>query len=118
MIGVILVVRCLKCKYLIINNCYPHRIKIMNVLIDDLLPSTTSPIGSLGGAQEEIFFSVMKVIHRQAQPQPAAAKANNLAPRLSCCCRISELMPLVRQLHDDARARAEAHRGEQRQQAA
>ncbi|GAB3637712.1 hypothetical protein GCM10027422_33020 [Hymenobacter arcticus] len=26
------------------------------------------------------------------------------APRLSCCCRISELMPLVRQLHDAARA--------------
>lgn len=26
------------------------------------------------------------------------------APRLSCCCRISELLPLVRQLHDAARA--------------
>ena len=25
-------------------------------------------------------------------------------PRLSCCCRISELMPKVRQLHDAARA--------------
>jgi hypothetical protein len=26
------------------------------------------------------------------------------APRLSCCCRISELLPLVRQVHDAARA--------------
>ena len=25
------------------------------------------------------------------------------APRLSCCCRISELMPKVRELHDAAR---------------
>jgi hypothetical protein len=25
------------------------------------------------------------------------------APRLSCCCRLSELLPKVRQLHDDAR---------------
>ena len=94
----------------------------MNVLLDDLLPSTTSPIGSLGGAQEEIFFSVMQVIHRQAQPQPqpqpAVLKADNLAPRLSCCCRISQLMPLVRQVHDDARARAEARTSEQTQLAA
>ena len=90
----------------------------MNVLIDDLLPSTTSPIGGLNGVQEEIFFSVMKVIHRQYQPQPAASKSDNVAPRLSCCCRISELMPLVRQLHDDARARAVARQSEQRQQAA
>ena len=92
----------------------------MNVLLDDLLPSTTSPIGSLGGAQEEIFFSIMQVIHRQAQPQPqpAVLKADNLAPRLSCCCRISQLMPLVRQVHDDARARAEARTSEQTQLAA
>lgn len=26
------------------------------------------------------------------------------APRFSCCCRLSELLPLVRQLHDAARA--------------
>ena len=25
------------------------------------------------------------------------------APRLSCCCRISELLPLMRQAHDAAR---------------
>ena len=29
-------------------------------------------------------------------------------PRLSCCCRLSELMPKVRQLHDAARAAREA----------
>lgn len=33
-------------------------------------------------------------------------------PRLSCCCRLSELLPLVRQAHDAARA---AHLGEQEQ---
>ena len=30
------------------------------------------------------------------------------APRLSCCCRLSELLPLVRQLHDAARAAQQA----------
>lgn len=77
------------------------------------------PTSQLGGVQQDIFFSVMKVIHRQAQPQPAAAAASDKVSRLSCCCRLSELMPLVRQLHDDARARYEAQQGEpQRQQAA
>ena len=82
------------------------------------------PGNSLGGVQHEIFFSVMKIIHRQSPPSPevpplpAVSKADNPAPRLSCCCRISELMPLVRQLNDEARARAAARTGEQRQQAA
>ncbi|WP_156176251.1 hypothetical protein [Hymenobacter terrenus] len=48
----------------------------------------------------------MKIIHRQAQPL-RPAQSDKVA-RLSCCCRISELMPLVRQLHDDARAQARA----------
>ena len=72
---------------------------------------------SLGGVQNDIFFSVMKVIHRQNVPfrtMPSSDKVN----RLSCCCRISELMPLVRQLHDDARTRAAARQDEQHQQAA
>lgn len=72
--------------------------------------------GDLGGVQNDIFFSVMKIIHRQSQPLPALP-ADKVA-RISCCCRISELMPLVRQLHDDARARAEAQGEAQRQQAA
>ncbi|MGY3089814.1 hypothetical protein ACVWYF_002862 [Hymenobacter sp. UYAg731] len=75
--------------------------------------------GHLGGVQHDILFSVMKVIHRQAQPQPALLPQSDKVDRLSCCCRLSELLPLVRQLHDEARARHEARRqDEQRQQAA
>ena len=75
--------------------------------------------GHLGGVQHDILFSVMKVIHRQSQPQPAVLPHSDKVSRLSCCCRLSELMPLVRQLHDEARARHEARRqSEQRQQAA
>ena len=75
--------------------------------------------GHLGGVQHDILFSVMKVIHRQSQPPPAVSVQSAKVSRLSCCCRLSELLPLVRQLHDEARARHEARRqGEQRQQAA
>ena len=81
--------------------------------------STTSPASALGGVQEQIFFSVMKVIHRQTQPLPAVPAPADKVARLSCCCRLSELMPLVRQLHDDARAQAAAVRvDEGHQQAA
>jgi hypothetical protein len=38
----------------------------------------------------------------------ALAAPAEKAPRLSCCCRISELLPLVRQLHDAARAARQA----------
>ena len=79
-------------------------------------PSLARAQSSLGGVQHDIFFSVMKVIHRQPQPLPAAQ--SDKVARLSCCCRLSELMPLVRQLHDDARARHQAQLGEQSQQAA
>jgi hypothetical protein len=72
---------------------------------------------SLGGIQNDIFFSVMKVIHRQPQPAPAPQSDNKVA-RVACVCRISELMPLVRQMHEDARARYQASLGEERQQAA
>ena len=76
--------------------------------------------GQLGGVQHDILFSVMRVIHRQPENvvRPVIASSDKVS-RLSCCCRISELMPLVRQLHDEARARYEAGRqNEQRQQAA
>ncbi len=58
----------------------------------------------------------MKITHRapadaSATLTTAAEPALSLgagsldkAPRLSCCCRISELLPLVRQVHDAARA--------------
>jgi hypothetical protein len=38
----------------------------------------------------------------------ALADSLDKAPRLSCCCRISELLPLVRQVHDAARAARQA----------
>jgi hypothetical protein len=78
--------------------------------------ASKQPTSQWGGVQNDIFFSVMKVIHRQSQP--AAPAPSDKVARLSCVCRISELMPLVRQLHDDARARYQAQQGEQRQQAA
>ena len=72
---------------------------------------------SLGGVQNDILFSVMKIIHRQNVPMPVIAPSDKVT-RLSCCCRISELVPLVRQLHDDARARAQAQMSQDTQQAA
>lgn len=74
------------------------------------MPSSL-PKSSLGGVQNDIFFSVMKIIHRQNVPTRSAKPSDKVA-RLSCCCRISELVPLVRQMHDDARARAMARLGE------
>ena len=37
------------------------------------------------------------------------AASPDKAPRLSCCCRLSELLPLVRQLHDAARTTQQTH---------
>jgi hypothetical protein len=60
----------------------------------------------------------MKITHRApAAPAPAASVTSlglpgaDKAPRLAVCCRLSELLPLVRQAHDaarDARLAAEA----------
>ncbi len=60
----------------------------------------------------------MKISHRQNLVRTALLAPSDKAPRLSCCCRISELMPLVRQLHDAARAQAEARSEQAAQQAA
>ena len=60
----------------------------------------------------------MKITHRAVADASAAltiaaepaslfassAASADKAPRLSCCCRLSELLPLVRQVHDAARA--------------
>ncbi|MVN77955.1 hypothetical protein GO988_16620 [Hymenobacter sp. HMF4947] len=57
----------------------------------------------------------MKITHRAGADASAPllltpltqlldAAGSTKAPRLSCCCRLSELLPLVRQLHDAARA--------------
>jgi hypothetical protein len=40
--------------------------------------------------------------------EPLALPSLDKAPRLSCCCRISELLPLMRQAHDAARAARQA----------
>ncbi len=62
----------------------------------------------------------MKITHRApadasaplptAKPAlgPATTANPDKAPRLSCCCRISELLPMLRQLHDEARAAQQA----------
>jgi hypothetical protein len=74
---------------------------------DSLFPHLPSrPQSPLGGIQNDIFFTVMKISHRQ--PQPLASIASDKVARLSCICRISELMPLVRQMHDEARAARQA----------
>ena len=86
-----------------------------DALFSNGLPSLSK--SSLGGVQHDIFFSVMKVIHRQNQPMRRTAPSDKVA-RLSCVCRISELMPLVRQMHDDVRARNAAQMSEDTQQAA
>lgn len=39
-----------------------------------------------------------------AEPKPRLLHQSDKVARLSCCCRLSELLPLVRQLHDEARA--------------
>ena len=55
----------------------------------------------------------MKITHRApadaSAPATSAAPAlgplaADKAPRLAMCCRLSELLPLVRQAHDAARA--------------
>lgn len=52
----------------------------------------------------------MKITHRapSATPLPTAAESPaaslDKAPRLSCCCRLSELLPKVREVHDAVRA--------------
>ena len=86
---------------------------------DALFSNGRAPLqkSRFGSAQHAIFFSVMKVIHRQNVPFRRTAPSDKVA-RLSCCCRLSELMPLVRQLHDDARARNAARMGEENTQQA
>lgn len=39
-----------------------------------------------------------------AEPKTQLLYQEGKVARLSCCCRLSELLPLVRQLHDEARA--------------
>ncbi|MBG8552495.1 hypothetical protein [Hymenobacter guriensis] len=59
----------------------------------------------------------MTVSHRGADASAAPthmAKSEKVA-RLACCCKLSELLPLVRQMHQRA---AQANASRQEQQAA
>lgn len=51
----------------------------------------------------------VSIVAEPAGSFAALAGGHDKAPRLSCCCRISELLPLVRQLHDAARAARQAN---------
>lgn len=60
----------------------------------------------------------MKVSHRQNVIRSFVYEGTGKAPRFSCCCHISELLPLVRQLYGMARAEAEARQEQDAQRAA
>ena len=49
-------------------------------------------------------FVVMKILPFVSAVVPVAGLSSAKVTRLSCCCKISELLPLVRQLHEEARA--------------
>lgn len=53
----------------------------------------------------------MEITHRAPAATPPSvtdktpvAASFDKAPRLSCCCRLSELLPKVREVHDALRA--------------
>lgn len=50
----------------------------------------------------------MTVSHRGADASAALPEApqNLKVARLACCCKLSDLLPLVRQLHETVRAKA------------
>lgn len=58
----------------------------------------------------------MTVSHRatvsQPHSQPTADKPEKVA-RMACCCKLSELLPLVRQLHHEAARGSRASLAEQ-----
>ena len=60
----------------------------------------------------------MKILPFVAPSSPRPAGPSAKVTRLSCCCRLSELLPLVRQLHDEARAVQQARETQELQQAA
>ncbi|MCB2379935.1 hypothetical protein LGH70_20230 [Hymenobacter sp. BT635] len=52
---------------------------------------------------------MMTITHRGADASAASltteSKPEKVA-RLACCCKLSDLLPIVRQLHEQTRARA------------
>lgn len=59
--------------------------------------SYRAAVASAGPAEAEVLTLA-------AEPKPRLLHQSGKVARLSCCCRLSELLPLVRQLHDEARA--------------
>ncbi|SMB88371.1 hypothetical protein SAMN00120144_1225 [Hymenobacter roseosalivarius DSM 11622] len=56
----------------------------------------------------------MTISHRgaDASATPSEASKSLKVARLACCCKLSDLLPLVRQLHESVRtttAREESH---------
>ncbi|TGE23377.1 hypothetical protein [Hymenobacter metallicola] len=50
----------------------------------------------------------MTITHRAADASaaPLAEPKPEKVARLACCCKLSDLLPIVRQLHEKTRARA------------
>ena len=46
----------------------------------------------------------MKILPFVSAAAPVTGGPSAKVSRLSCCCKLSELLPLVRQLHAEARA--------------
>ncbi|QDA59461.1 hypothetical protein [Hymenobacter jejuensis] len=47
----------------------------------------------------------MTISHRATDASAATQTANNMkVVRMACCCKLSDLLPIVRQLHEAARA--------------
>jgi len=61
----------------------------------------------------------MTISHRAADASAAALEATNptKVARIACCCKLSDLLPIVQQLHREA-ARANAAQGSRRSEAA
>ncbi|GAB2790563.1 hypothetical protein HNQ93_003358 [Hymenobacter luteus] len=61
----------------------------------------------------------MTISHRAADASAATAEASKptKVARMACCCKLSELLPMVQQLHHEA-ARANAAHKAQRPEAA
>ena len=72
------------------------------------------------GGLRLLSFLVMKILpFVSVAAAPVVGGSSVKVTRLSCCCKLSELLPLVRQFHEEARAtQALLARGGALQQAA
>ncbi|MCC2547774.1 hypothetical protein LJY25_15080 [Hymenobacter sp. BT175] len=55
----------------------------------------------------------MTVSHRGADASAATPTTETMkVARLACCCKLSDLLPIVRQLHEAERAKSTARKGQ------